>query len=141
MAFDDLKLDKLNEIATFFGEALPEKATIKSAAAHLVESGITFDMYKEAFPADFPVETVAPVDPLAVSEGEAVLKRQAVRPVQKSVVLLKMTRMNPTYEIMGYKFTKTHPYLPVAEDDASEILSNAEGFSIASPREVEEFYS
>jgi hypothetical protein len=42
---------------------------------------------------------------------------------------------------MGVTFTKEHPFVAVSEDIAQEIFDKEEGFRLASPREVQEYYS
>jgi|ERR1044072_4500277 hypothetical protein len=136
MSFKQLKKDILFQVAEDFAVELPEgdrdDITKDQIIDALSEDGVTWDMYKKAFPSvddqeDKPVnETVEPeVD---------------FKSPQKQV-LLKMTRANGTFVIRGHKFTKAHPFLPVSEDDANYITENVEGFKIANPREAEEFYS
>lgn len=56
------------------------------------------------------------------------------------VVLLKMERDNPRYDIRGYSFTQQNPFALVKDRDADFILSHNDGFKVASPREAKEFY-
>ena len=64
---------------------------------------------------------------------------KAVQPAD--TVLVRMTRENFRYDIMGITFTKEHPFVAVSEDVAQEIFDKEEGFRLASPREVQEYYS
>lgn len=75
------------------------------------------------------------------SEPEPAVVPAQVTPVQPGVVLLKMERENPRYEVRGHKFTRDNPFALVKESDADYILQNVEGFKVASPREAKEFYS
>lgn len=56
------------------------------------------------------------------------------------VVLIKMERENPHYEVRGYAFTQKNPFALVKERDADFVLSHNDGFKVASPREAKEFY-
>lgn len=128
--------DVLRQVAEHFGVDLEPKDTKKVIIGKLVEDGVSWDMYKEAFPdiEDIPDE---PQPEASVEEKKE--EPATVRP--KPTVLLKMERQNPLFEIRGYSFSKDHPFLPVTEEDANYIISNIEGFRIAMPKEAEEFYS
>jgi len=56
-------------------------------------------------------------------------------------VLVKMIRDNATYMFRGYKFTKTHPFALVKASDVDDLIAHEDGFFVATPREVQEFYS
>lgn len=136
MSYEQLNNDVLRQVAEHFGVDLEPKDTKKVIIGKLVEDGVSWDMYKEAFPdiEDIPDEP-QPEAPVEEKKEEPV----TVRP--KPTVLLKMERQNPLFEIRGYSFSKDHPFLPVTEDDANYIITNIEGFRIAMPKEAEEFYS
>jgi hypothetical protein len=137
MSFETLNNDVLRQVAEEFAVDLGEKDTKKVMVSKLLEDGITWEMYKEAFPdvMDLPDETPdAPVVSTPVKEEPTLVR-------QEPKVLLKMERENPRFEIRGYVFSKDHPFLPVSEDDANYILSNLDGFRIAMPKEAEDFYS
>jgi hypothetical protein len=65
-------------------------------------------------------------------------------PVKKEIkgdaVLVKMERKNFSYETMGFTCTKEHPYVAMDEATAQEIFDKEEGFRLATPKEVQEFY-
>lgn len=131
MSFKTLNKDVLAQVADEFAVDLAEGATKDKMIEALLESGVTWDMYKDAFP---DVEDLPDVE---VSEA----KVQAPFARKEPNVLLRMRRANSTYETRGYRFTRDNPFLPVTVDAANWILDNEDGFSIASPREAEEFYS
>ena len=56
-------------------------------------------------------------------------------------ILVKMTRNNYRYDIAGFTFTKEHPYVAMEESKAQQIFDREAGFRVATPREVQEFYS
>ena len=56
-------------------------------------------------------------------------------------VLVKMERMNPRYDVNAFTFTKENPFIVMSEKDAQEIFDTQEGFRLATPKEVQEFYS
>jgi hypothetical protein len=51
------------------------------------------------------------------------------------------TRANFRYDIMGFTFTKDHPFVAMTEDEAQEIFDKEEGFRLATPKEVQEYYN
>jgi hypothetical protein len=52
-----------------------------------------------------------------------------------------MTRANMRYDIHGYTFTKDHPFVAMSEEDAQKIFDSEEGFRLATPKEVQDFYN
>ena len=52
-----------------------------------------------------------------------------------------MERKNPSFETHGYLFTQSHPFVAVPEKTAQDIFDTEDGFRMATPREVQEYYS
>jgi hypothetical protein len=52
-----------------------------------------------------------------------------------------MTRENFRYDILGFTFTKQHPFIAMHKDKAQAIFDKEEGFRPATPKEVQDFYS
>jgi len=139
MAFTQLNKDVLRQVAEEFGVDFTEEDPTKNQMIKdLDEEGITWKMYQEAFPdpEDEPEVEEKPEAPVKETKTEAAAE---FKPASK--VLVKMTRANGTYEVRGLRFTKAHPFLPVSPEDANYLVEDLEGFKIASPREVEEYYS
>jgi hypothetical protein len=57
------------------------------------------------------------------------------------MVLVRMTRPNFRYDIMGQTFTKEHPFVAMSSDKAQAIFDKEEGFRPATPKEAQDFYS
>jgi hypothetical protein len=129
MSFDKMKVDELRQIADDFAVDIDAKDNKAVILAKLGESGVTWDYYQNSL--GEAVEQPEPSQPTVKPSAASVEDR----------VLIRMTRANPTFEIRGARFTKDNPYALVAERDADFIVENYEGFRIASPREVKEFYS
>lgn len=66
---------------------------------------------------------------------------EEVEKVKEDVILIKMTRKNYRFDVLGITFTKEHPYAAVDKSKAQRILREYKGFVIALPDEVEEYYS
>jgi hypothetical protein len=131
MSFETLKKEDLLKIAEEFGSDVKPSDTKAVIIAALNEDGVTW-------------EQAAQLDK-QVAEKDAELKAEkkvadAEAKAQEAQTLLKMQRENGTYEVRGYRFTKTHPFAVVAESDAEWIVDNVEGFRYATPREAQEFY-
>jgi hypothetical protein len=133
MSFETLKISELKKIAEDFAvdaDGLKTKADIVAA---LAEEGVTWSVYNstikkiEEESEDMSVEILPKFDP------------KAAQP--ENTVLVRMTRENFRFDIMGVTFTKEHPFVAVSEDIAQEIFDKEEGFRLASPREVQEYYS
>lgn len=126
-----MKVAELKKIAEDFAvdtEGLKNKADIIAA---LSEEGVTFAIYAKT---------------LDVKEDEAEMSEEEVLPKpdktqSKDNVLVRMTRANFRYDIMGYTFTKDHPFVAMKEEDAQKIFDVEEGFRLATPREAQEFYN
>ena len=131
MTFETMKVAELKKIAEDFAvdtEGLKNKADIIAA---LSEEGVTFAIYAKT---------------LDVKEDEAEMSEEEVLPKpdktqSKDNVLVRMTRANFRYDIMGYTFTKDHPFVAMKEEDAQKIFDVEEGFRLATPREAQEFYN
>ena len=134
MSFDTLKVAELKNIAESFGVDLEEAKTKNEILAVLAEEGVSYEMYKQFAEAEKVEEEE--------DELETVRTKPASKPKQsKETVLVKMDRANASYETYGYEFTREHPYVAISSDVAQEIFDNEEGFRMATPREVQEFYS
>jgi Holliday junction resolvase len=130
MSFDTLKVAELKVIATDFAvdsEGLKNK---KDIIAALAEEGVTWSVYQstvEAIERDTEeIEVLPKFDPKAQAED---------------TLLVRMTRDNHRYDIHGYTFTKDHPFVAMSEDDAQNIFDTEEGFRLATPKEVQDFYN
>lgn len=131
MSFDTLKVSELKEIAEDFGVETEDLKNKKDLIAALTEEGVTWSVYQK---------TIKDIDENA--EEIEVLPRLDVSKVNdKDKVLVKMERDNFRYDIMGHTFTKQHPYVAMSEDEAQEIFDKEEGFRLATPKEVQEFYN
>lgn len=132
MSFDTLKVKDLKQIATDFAvdtEGLKNKADIVAAMA---EEGVTWSVYQN---------TLEKMEDLKEEFPEGLPKFDPNQELDKDVVLVKMTRANYRYDVSGYTFTKDHPFIAMNPDVAQEIFDKEEGFRLATPREVQEYYN
>ena len=137
--------NELLAVAEFYGVDVTDEMSNEDIIAELDESGVTSDMW-EAVKAEAQAQKEA---------AEKAVKKKPGRPRKEAkapevtfeklaagdVVLVKMVRQNPTYETNGHRFTKEHPYVAMSPDEAQDIFDNEEGFVLAGPREVQEYYS
>lgn len=133
MSFEKMKVDELRAIADDFAVDIDPKDNKNVVISKMVENGVTWDYYQKSIGAEpeVPAAIVAPTPQFD----------EAPEPDTEEKVLLRMTRENGTFEVRGAKFTRNNPYAIVRERDADYILEKYEGFRIASPKEVREFYS
>lgn len=161
MSFNQMKRDELFELATEnFAVDVDENANKARIIAALAENGVTWEMAKvtdtnaaayeaknleKQQPAEGVItsaSTKGTPEAVTLETEDAVVNVVEVEvpePVAPSVVLVKMERENPRYDIRGHKFTRENPFALVREDDADYILAQ-EGFKVASPREAKEYY-
>jgi hypothetical protein len=131
MSFDTLKVKELKQIAENFAvdtEGLKNKADVIAA---LAEEGVTWSVYQS---------TLKNIDD-AKEEIEVLPKFDPNQEVDKDAVLVRMTRNNYRYDVLGYTFTKDHPFVAMPSEKAQQIFDKEEGFRLASPREVQEYYN
>lgn len=135
--------NELLAVAEFYGVDVTDEMSNEEIIAELDENGVTPDMW-EAVKAEAQAAKEAAEKAVKKKPGRP--KKEAPEPttekiVSGEVVLVKMVRLNPTYETNGHRFTKDHPYVAMSPDDAQDIFDNEEGFVLAGPREVQEYYS
>lgn len=127
MSFSTMKVNQLKEVADYFAVDLEGSKTKNEIMAALEEEGVTYDMYAKF--AEAEVESV-----------DLPEKKTKKAPVGETV-LVKMDRANARFEINGFTFTREHPFVAMSEEDADFIFSVEEGFRMATPREVQEYYN
>ena len=130
MSFDTLKVGELKTIAEDFAvetEGLKNKQDIIAA---LSEEGVTYELYaktlKDIEDAKEEIEVLPVFDPKAERTEDT--------------VLVRMTRANFRYDILGHTFTQEHPFVAIHKDSAQEIFDIEEGFRLATPQEVQDYY-
>jgi hypothetical protein len=130
MSFDTLKVAELKVIATDFAVDTENLKNKKDIIAALSEEGVTWSVYQstiEAIEKDTEeIEILPKFDPKAQPED---------------TILVRMTRDNHRYDIHNQTFTKKHPFVAMSEDDAQKIFDTEEGFRLATPKEVQDFYN
>jgi hypothetical protein len=132
MSFETLKVAELRKIAEDFGVEAEELKNKKDLIAALVEEGVTWSVYEKT--------TKALKDEEDISE-EVLPKFDPKKSQPEDTVLVKMDRHNFRYDILGFSFTKEHPFVAMNKDDAQSIFDKEEGFRLATPKEVQEFYN
>jgi hypothetical protein len=130
MSFETLKVAELKKIAEDFAvdaDALKNKTDIIAA---LTEEGVTWSVYQKTLKDledELDILDEAPKQDLNTDDGQ-------------EKVLVRMTRANFRYDILGHTFTKEHPFVAMKESTAQSIFDLEEGFRLATPKEVQEFY-
>jgi len=131
MSFDTLKVSELKKIAEDFGvdtEGLKNKNDIIAA---FTEEGVTWSVYQK---------TIKDIEEDA-DEIEILPKFDSKKKIDEDNVLVRMTRANFRYDIAGHTFTKEHPFVAMEEETAQLIFDREEGFRLATPKEVQEYYN
>ena len=132
MSFETLKISELKQIAEDFGVELDDLKTKKDIIAALSEEGVTWSIYEK---------TVKNTDEEIEDESEEILPKFDPKKDQpEDTVLVKMDRHNFRYDILGFTFTKEHPFVAMHKEAAQDIFDKEEGFRLATPKEVQEFY-
>lgn len=139
MSFKNLKHKDLLYAAEFFDvQGVTEESTRAEIIAGLEENNISWANYKKFV--EVNGQEVVGENGDVINEE----KSQAAPIVFSDDVLLKMDRQNPTFEILGYRFTKKQPFLVLTADEAQKVIDAAEslggGFRIASPAEARSYF-
>jgi hypothetical protein len=132
MSFETLKVSELKKIAEDFGVDIDGIKNKTEIIAALSEEGVTWTVYSKTLDKleeaeDMSVEVLPRLDP----------KKE----LAEDTVLVKMERANFRYDIQGFTFTKEHPYVAMHKDYAQKIFDKEEGFRLATPKEVQDFYN
>ena len=96
----------------------------------MAEEGVTYAVYaktlKDVEEASEEIEVLPVFDPKAERTEDT--------------ELVRMTRANFRYDILGHTFTQAHPFVAMSKKQAQEIFDKEEGFRLATPTEVQEYY-
>ena len=131
MSFETLKLSEIKKVAEDFGVDIESIKSKNDIIAALAEEGVTWAIYEKT------IKDVAQ----ASEEIEVLPKFDPKKNQDKDSVLVKMERANHRYDTMGFTFTSTHPFVAMSEEQAQEIFDREEGFRLATPKEVQDFYN
>ena len=130
MSFDTLKVGELKTIAEDFAVEIEGLKNKQDIIAALAEEGVTYEVYaktlKDVEDAKEEIEILPVFDPKAERTEDT--------------VLVRMTRANFRYDILGHTFTQEHPFVAMHKDAAQEIFDIEEGFRLATPKEVQDYY-
>lgn len=132
MSFTELKIADLKQVAETFGVDAKTLKSKQEIVAVLEEEGISYDMYAK-------LQKIEKVD-IEIPESEK-KKREGKKMKSDSSMLVKMERMNHSYQALGYTFSQQHPFVAMSEEDAQRIFDTQDGFRLATPREAQEFYA
>lgn len=128
MSFNTLNKEQLLYAAEFADLDVSNDNTKAEIIAALEEIGFTWNNYKKFIQQDEVAEKAS--EPTNVRFDQ--------------MVLLKMDRKNPTFDILGRRFTKLQPFQVMTADEAQEIIDAVEpiggGFRIANPSEAKSFF-
>lgn len=143
MSFAKMEKKDLLQVAETFGVEVDGRWGEQRIVAEILNDGIDWAMWEDAQKS---------VDPDLIEQNLEVLQEEEEEKPEipadttqkfkskNSVELLKMERWNPSFSILGYEFTREHPFVLMKPEDATWIMSHEEGFRIATPQEAEAFY-
>jgi len=132
MSFDTLKLAELKQVAEDFAVDITGLKNKETIIAALAEEGVTWGIYSKT------KENIEEAEDIM---DEVLPKFDPKASQPEDTVLVRMTRANFRYDILGYTFTKEHPFVAMTKDQAQAIFDAEEGFRLATPSEVQNFYN
>lgn len=132
MSFDTLKIAELKKVAEDFGVDTKELKNKTDVIAALAEEGVTWAVYQK---------TIKDIEDNLEEAPELQPKFDPRKEISGEDVLVRMTRPNFRYDILGFTFTKEHPFIAMKKEQAQAIFDKEEGFRLANPTEAQEYYS
>lgn len=132
MSFETLKVSELKKIAEDFGVDIDGIKNKTEIIAALSEEGVTWAVYSKT------IDDLEEAEDMSV---EVLPKLDPKKELAEDTVLVKMERANFRYDIQGFTFTREHPYVAMHKDSAQKIFDKEEGFRLATPKEVQDFYN
>lgn len=150
-SFEDLNKAELLAVAEMFAvDAKPAMAKA-DIIKELTDMGVDYQSYQALLRADaevgVPEELAAlqepePEAPQGIYYGEPHPDAgEELQPEpEEDYVVVKMTRENVRYDTGTYRFTRDNPFVLMKEEDADRLFECEEGFRIATPRELREYY-
>ena len=132
MSFTELKVTELRKVAESFAIDTAGVKTKQEIIALLEEEGINYQMYNKF--------NTSEKEKIEIPEVEK-KKREQKTMNKENQVLVKMERMNFSYQAGPYTFNVDHPFMAMSETDAQKIFDRHQGFRLATPREAQEFYA
>ena len=131
MSFETLKVAELKKIAEDFAVDADGLKSKNDIIAALADEGVTWAVYSK---------TLKDVEEAEDISDEILPRFDPKKDLAEDTVLVRMTRANFRYDILGHTFTKDHPFVAMKEKQAQEIFDKEEGFRLATPKEVQEYY-
>ena len=125
MSFETLKVADLRKIAEDFAVDTDGLKNKNDIIAAMSEEGVTWAVYQK---------TVKDLDDAEEDADEVLPRFDPKKDQAKDSVLVRMTRANFRYDILGYTFTDEHPFIAMKEEDAQSIFDKEEGFRLATPK-------
>ncbi len=132
MSFETLKVSELKKIAEDFAVETNSLKNKSDIIAALAEEGVTWAVYEQ---------TIKKIDEDKEDAPEVLPKFDPNADQPEDTVLVRMTRANVRYDIAGHTFTKDQPFVAMKKDKAQWIFDKEDGFRLATPKEVQEFYN
>ena len=133
MSFETLKISELKKIAEDFAVEISGLKGKSEIVAALSEEGVTWQVYQQ---------TIKNIEENTEDISEEIIpKFDPNKDQPEDTVLVRMTRANYRYDILGHTFTREHPFVAMKKDSAQKIFDKEAGFRLATPKEVQEYYS
>lgn len=139
MSFDSMTLAELKKIAEEFAVDTPAKITKTALINLLHEDGVTYEIY--AHFDKIGKENEERQQEEEQMQAQFYINQPAAVQAQDQRVLVKMERSNASYQIGRYTFTQDHPFVAMPIWDAQYIFDTQNGFRLANPAEVQNYYN
>lgn len=129
MKLNTLKLSELKKVAEEYGVDVEDAKNKADVLAALAEEGVTDELLTNL---ENVQKEELPEPP--VFKGSEDLE-------DSEMTLVRMERMNRSYQTHGYEFSQEHPFVAMPMATAMKIFDTQSGFRLATPSEAKEFYS
>lgn len=137
-SFQEMKRSELDKVADEFAVDISDVSNKAQLIERLEDEGVTFEEWQRMQQiAENDMESPDP----EVQDDSVEEKSTETNKKDEETYLVKMERENPSFDAVGKTFTRDHPFMVCTKKEVDELMYNYTGFRMASPAEVEEYYS
>lgn len=140
MSFEEMKRNELDKVAEEFAVDTKDVKNKTELIERLTDEGVTFKEWEKMQKVNEEEMELASATTLPADVDEPEVESNE-EPSAENTFLVKMERQNPSYDAIGKTFTSKHPFMVCTKEEVDRLMYEHTGFRMATPQEVEEYYS
>lgn len=135
-----MKRNELDKVAEEFAVDTKDVKNKTELIERLTDEGVTFKEWEKMQKVNEEEMELASATTLPADVDEPEVESNE-EPSAENTFLVKMERQNPSYDAIGKTFTSKHPFMVCTKEEVDRLMYEHTGFRMATPQEVEEYYS